>query len=120
DAFDQLVRFTRVGIEWMAVEQARRDERERSRSRSRAAADNASVAATVFVSAERVKAALAKGDSRAASDELDLLVEAVKIREEDQLSKVAVLRVLASAGGMVVVFIHEMRAALDGLRRLAR
>jgi signal transduction histidine kinase len=69
-----------------------------------------------------LRSILTKLDTRETADvaaELDQIAQAIQAHEEKELDKVAVLRILASAGTMILVFVHQMRAALDGLRRIS-
>lgn len=50
---------------------------------------------------------------------LESLTETVASREAEHISKLAMLRVLASVGTMVVVFLHEIGIAISNIRRLA-
>ncbi|MCI0581652.1 MAG: sensor histidine kinase [Chloroflexi bacterium] len=67
---------------------------------------------------DRLRAIGPSRETRQISALLTQLQGYVREREERELDKVAVLRILASAGTMVLIFVHQMRGVLDGLRRV--
>jgi signal transduction histidine kinase len=122
DAFADLKRLVRLGIDWMVVERARQDASQRKR-REGSQVDRESLLGSV----SRLTAGIRRDLTKAAPDLLmrfddatEALVDEIRKYDVAQQEKTAALRVLASAGTVVVVFVHQMRAALDGLRRIVR
>lgn len=120
EAFMELTRFARVGIEWMVVQRAQVELRSSvgrlSRSRSSLPPDQV---VSQGVSALRDHAS-SMSASRASifNADLDEFQRSVAEAQSVQLEKVRVLRVLAAAGTMWLIFVHQLRGALDTLRRL--
>jgi signal transduction histidine kinase len=122
DAYRQLVHFVRLGIDWMVLERARQDTARRkaeeafTRTSVKAPTASDAVADTVSQIEERLRNLPASRDTRQISALLDRMQDAVVKTERRDLDKIGLLRILASAGTMVVIFVHQMRAVLDGLR----
>lgn len=119
-ALDELQRFVRVGIDWMVIERARLDQRQK---KPRPKGPVSSVGATVSASVNALKQDLKTygvSDDSALGSRLDELRDAALDAEKAQSEKVRVLRILASTGTMLLVFTHQIRATLDGLRGAIR
>jgi signal transduction histidine kinase len=114
EAFIQLKRFVRLGIDWMTVEYARSkaEEDRRARKKSVDPLHKLHVVRDEIESNEKLES-----ESKARILQvLDLAEADWKSYEEEQISELSMIRVLASVGTMVVVFDHELRASIDALR----
>jgi len=114
--YDQLRRFVRLGIEFMVVARAQLDARPRKSSRR---ASRISVARALSRGIAKAQSELEKipiQHRSGISDALATLEDEVHDADKDSVNKAVALRVLASAGAMVLMFDHQLRTALDGLR----
>jgi signal transduction histidine kinase len=123
EAFRQLVAFVRLGIDWMVLERTSFEAGEAGRGRQpRSRAERMTASDLVARTSQDITELLRPlGPSRETRRINALLVQLhgyVRAREERELDKIAVLRILASAGTMVLIFVHQMRGVLDGLRRV--
>lgn len=123
DAFRQLVAFVRLGIDWMVIErtsyeasQTTGGRQPRGRTERMTASDLVSRTASDIE--DRLKGLGRSRETKQVSALLVQLQSQVREREQRELEKVAVLRILASAGTMILIFVHQMRGVLDGLRRV--
>jgi signal transduction histidine kinase len=115
DAFREVRKFVRLGINWMTVQYARLGVKPR---------DGATASARSSSPLEHLEQL---HDEIAAATELETsarqrmlqvlsLARADYEREQnEQISELAMLRILASVGTMVVIFDHELRALVDSL-----
>jgi signal transduction histidine kinase len=121
ETFDDLVRFVRLGIDWMTIQRSRiesatstRSSQQKSSRKEPTAYDLVSQVSTTVK--QRLKGGVSSKEARDLIRELDDLTAAVRISTTSQLHKVAMLRILASAGTTVITFVHELRLIIDGLR----
>jgi signal transduction histidine kinase len=123
-AYEAVVSFARLGIDWMVIERARFEASRPQVRRPVGRADQRSasevVAQTTSDIEERLRSLGSSRETRQISALLAVMKTQVQARERRELDKVSVLRILASAGTMVLIFVHQMRSVLDGLRRVAR
>jgi signal transduction histidine kinase len=127
EAFRALQTFLRLGVDWMVVARAREDAALLKRRASRvidSAEQPTDSTSVVRESIARLRESFSAIQDRQLvtrmTGELVRLEVAIDAEATAGLDKIAVLRILASAGTMVVIFIHQMRAVLDGIRRIAR
>lgn len=148
DAFVQMRRLVRLGIDWMVLqdqqhqldqqraEQQRRREQETEQAKDRhsdqparevsaTAEDDKPVQTTstvVKVAVELVKEELGRLSTPEKTtpivQQLEEMQRQVEEREAEQIDKVSMVRVLASAGTAIAIFIHQIRAVIDGFHRL--
>lgn len=114
EAFAQLKKFVRLGIDWMTVEYAR-SKAEEDRSARKKSGDPWHKLHLVREEIDSNEKLESESKARILQI-LDLAEADWKSYEEDQISELSMIRVLASAGTMVVVFDHELRASIDALR----
>jgi hypothetical protein len=114
DAFRDLVKFVRLGIDWMTVEYARSKADEQRRSASQETPDP-------FQHFRAVRAEVEESDDiehdrkTRILQALDLAESDWRAKEAEQISELSMLRVLASMGTTVVIFDHEIRALVDAI-----
>ena len=119
DAFEALRKFVRLGINWMTVMHARAVA-EKTQKRERTI-DSPVVLLTQ--AREKVAETTEEITSEKRAEILqaiDLAKAAIEQEHEEHISELSMLRVLASAGTMVVVFEHELLGVLEGLRESHR
>jgi signal transduction histidine kinase len=149
EAFFQLRRFVRLGIDWVTVQRAERTLQARRAAEAAVAARREAAHHTPPdqdqqgsggpdqndpgeppTSSEALQLALGQvlnelkslrpsGEIGHLETAFNKLLVAVEAAESDHIGKVAMLRVLASAGTMVLLFIHQIRGIFGGLRGLA-
>jgi signal transduction histidine kinase len=119
DAFGELKRFARLGIDWMTIKYARATEKDRQRHREK------KPEADVAQSLARVRALVSETPERLEPEKraqilqsVALAEKAAKAREEMRISELSMLRILASAGAMVMIFDHTLRAMIDELNQI--
>jgi signal transduction histidine kinase len=117
-AFKELRTFVRLGINWMTVEYAAYLAEQRKKT--------AKPTPEELLGKARDKFAQTIGDSALGDEEraevlqaFDLAMHAVQTRQDELISELSMLRVLASTGTMIAVFEHQLLASLSGLRELA-
>lgn len=125
NAFQSLSAFVQLGIQWMIIERASFESvRARAQKPVSLSSGRQTVSALVADVAvqieERLRRLGANRDTRAISGLVSDLEARVKTRERADLDKVAVMRILASAGTMVMIFTHQMRGLLNGLKRVVQ
>lgn len=119
EAFYDLIEFVRTGIYWLTVEYARVNTRSREDKN-----EQAEQAKQVSETIERIEEAVKNRPeiNEDVREEVLHLVgqarEAVREREQEQISELSLLRILASAGTMIVLFAHQLRGLVDGLERI--
>jgi signal transduction histidine kinase len=115
EAFTQLKAFVRLGIEWMTVQHARLVSRGKRPKRKEPALNAIEKAeATVEKRREQIGAEAAAEITQS----LKLAREAFAQREDDQISEIAMLRVLATTGTLIVTFQHELLLMVDDLKEI--
>lgn len=119
EAFAELKKFVRLGIDWMTIQYARATAKDRKRREKEKAP------ASVVESLAEVRELISE-----ASDELEptrraQILQAItlaeteaKSQEEERISELSMLRILASAGTMVLIFDHTLRALIGGLKQI--
>ncbi len=117
-AFNELRAFVRLGINWMTVEYAAHLAEQRKTATRPKPEELLEKARSKFV--ETIgDSALADGDRAEVVQAFDLAMHAVQSRQDELISELSMLRVLASTGTMIAVFEHQLMASLSGLRELA-
>ena len=114
DAFGQLVKFARLGIDWMTVEYARSKAEEAERSAMQAAPNPFQHFQAVRSEVEE-SGDIEQDRKTRILQALDLAENDWKAKEAEQISELSMLRVLASMGTTIVIFDHELRALIDAL-----
>jgi signal transduction histidine kinase len=118
-AFNQLRHFVRLGIDWMTVQYAARMAAAREAARNPEPEELLQRARTKFV--ETIEhSALADEERTEVVQAFDLAMHAIQARQEELISELSMLRVLASTGTMIAVFEHQLMASLSGLNDLAK
>ena len=114
EAFDELRSFVRLGIDWLTVEYARyvQDRKEKERPEENAPLHQ------LMLARERIEKApeLSRETKTEVLQALTLATRGIEAKEQEQISELSMIRVLASVGTMVVIFDHELRATIDALR----
>jgi len=117
-AFNELRAFVRLGINWMTVEYAAYLADQRKKAAKPKPEELLEKARSKFV--ETIgDSALADEDRAEVVQAFDLAMHAVQSRQDELISELSMLRVLASTGTMIAVFEHQLMASLSGLRELA-
>ncbi len=123
-SLEQLRQFVRLGIDWMTVERHRLESRVKSGQEPANYMDRESPVAFVNRAVTEVRKALEECPSPRATETINQVLNEVQSfvesSTEEQMSKINMLRVLASVGTMVVVFVHQIRGIIDGFRESAR
>jgi signal transduction histidine kinase len=113
DAFSHLRSWVRLGIEWMTVKYA-----EWMSKSKRKEVRKESPIAQLKVAAESVRHNEEKIGSEATAEilqSLRLAEEAFEQREDERISEISMLRVLATTGTLVLTFQHELGLMVDEL-----
>jgi signal transduction histidine kinase len=117
EAFRELKEFVRLGIDWLTVLHARRvEERTRTRDKSQPLAKPAKLVASARERLERSDSPIGRQERVQIIQALKLAEATFAIKEEEHISELSMLRVLASTGTMIVVFDHQLLGILNGLR----
>ena len=122
EASQGLKKFVRDGINWMTIRYARDTAKYRASRRPSTGAPAASLTAALQVVRDGLVNAvgLSQGSRNALEAALQQL-EAVALQEqEERISELSMLRVLASAGTTVVLFDHMLRAMAAQLAELSK
>jgi hypothetical protein len=113
-AFDDVRRFVRLGINWLTVQYARLGVKQRVRSSN-------AVVSSPLTHLEQLQNEIA-GASDLEEAARQRMLQALALARADyereqneQISELSMLRILASVGTMVVIFDHELRALVDSL-----
>lgn len=120
EAFAELKRFVRLGIDWMTIQYARvtaKDRERRARRKAPAVSATESLA-TVRKLISEASDQLEPGTQAQVLQAVTLAETAVKSQEEERISELSMLRILASAGTMVLIFNHTLRALISGLGQI--
>ena len=119
DAFQQLQRFVRKGIDWLTVMYARHTEERRREDREARQGELQSPRALLSRAQQLIQELgedTAPEHRKEAGQAIGLAIEAIKEQEADQIGELQMLRVLASTGTMIVVFDHQLIGILNRLR----
>lgn len=112
-AFQELTQFVRLGIEWMTVQYARFAPETRGEPpRKENPLKPLEIARGKIVKKEDV---LGREATSEILQSLDLARQAFENREEDRISEISMLRVLATTGTMISVFEHELSTMIRAL-----
>lgn len=117
-AFNELRAFVRLGINWMTVEYAAYLAEQRKKTSKPKPQELLEKARSNFVDTIR-ESGLADEERTEVVQAFDLAMHAVQARQDELISELSMLRVLASTGTMIAVFEHQLMASLSGLRELA-
>lgn len=118
-AFEELKKFVRLGIEWLAVQYARRsvvrrDKRRAQRRVQRQSPQQLLEATKISLLALGDKVGVEK--TREVLHLLDAASEAMAEQEQERIGEIQMLRVLASTGTMISIIDHQLLEVLTGLR----
>ena len=117
EAFNELKKFVRFGVNWMTVMHAKRvAERGKNRFAQQPREKPAQLVARAIEQVEKAPASLPKEDKSEILQVLRLAEESLEKREEEHITELSMLRVLASTGTMIVVFEHQLLGVLSGLK----
>jgi signal transduction histidine kinase len=115
DAFEAMRSFVRLGIDWMTVLYARDTVRQREARRL----ERDSPVILLEKAQQKIADTFEGVDpSRKAQivQAIELAKESIAQQDEEHISELSMLRVLASTGTMIVVFDHQLMGVLEGLR----
>lgn len=115
DAFIELKGFVRLGVDWQTLMRHRLELQERG------SAPSGQPSQPLVRSMDSLRAevrSLPVHHQAKLVAAVDALENALRETQEERIGQLQMLRVLASAGTMVVVFSHEVRALVDGFRDL--
>ncbi len=117
EAFRDLKDFVRLGIDWMAVLHARRVvDKAKRREEAAPFAKPTKLVSKAKESIENISDLIGKQESKQIIQVLELAEAEFESREEEHISELSMLRVLASTGTMIVVFDHQLVGILNGLK----
>jgi signal transduction histidine kinase len=119
EAFQELWRFVRMGIDWLTVQYARRSvERRAMRSAQRRVKRQSptQLLETTKMSLTTLGEKIGVEKTREVLHLLDTASEAIAEQEQERIGELQMLRVLASTGTMVSVIDHQLLEVLNGLR----
>lgn len=119
DALRSLRDFVRLGIDWMTVQRDFLDLSQRRLQQTSPRSRLEFVRDAVQNLKDEVRKVAPTEDGRSIAKALDEVQDALETEIRDHITKVAMLRVLASAGTMVAILQHEIMALIDGLRGIA-
>lgn len=120
EAFEELKKLVRLGIDWMTIQYARVTAKDRER-RAKEKAPGVSVDESLATVRELISKAsdqLESGTRAQVLQAITLAEAAVKSEEEERISELSMLRILASAGTMVLTLEHTLRALISGLEQI--
>ncbi len=116
--FDELRKFVRTGINYLTVAYARETAAHRREAKGRR--DRPQDAAALLESAKQNLVAASKtmpGELRVqVLQAIDLARQTIQTQQQELITELSMLRVLASTGTMLVVFEHQLLGTLNGLR----
>jgi hypothetical protein len=115
EAFESLQSFVRLGIDWMTVQYARYGKTERIKAQTAAATDPYAQLKAVRKRVEESQD-LERQMKTQILQAIDLAQVAFSSREEERISELSMIRVLATVGTSVIIFDHELRAVIDALK----
>jgi signal transduction histidine kinase len=117
ETFHQLRRFVQLGIYWMTIQYARITESER---REQAKAKEPSIPTIIEETQNKVRIAaeIPPEYKREILTLLDYAKERAQAVEEEHISELSMLRIMSSAGAMVSMMNHQLRAVVDGIRAI--
>ncbi|NVM57440.1 MAG: hypothetical protein HWN51_04910, partial [Desulfobacterales bacterium] len=117
EAFYQLRRFVQLGIYWMTIQYARVTAEERA---ARKKIRRPSVLEIIDQAQDVVRASeeLVPESQQEILHILDYAKESAQAEEEEHISELSMLRVLASAGTAITMINHQLRAVVDGIRAI--
>lgn len=110
-AFDELRRYVRLGIEWMTLQYARFG----AETRGEARADPLRPLETARDKVLKKKEDLGPEATAEIVQALDLARRAFEDRENERISEISMLRVLATTGTLISVFEHELSNMIAAL-----
>lgn len=117
-AFEELVKFVRLGVDWMTVLHARKvAEKVRAREEAQPMAKPVQLVGSAIERLEKATTPIGKEERTQVVQLLKLARETAAKKEEEHISELSMLRVLASTGTMIVVFDHQLMGILNGLRQ---
>ena len=120
EAFAELKKFVRLGIDWMTIQYARitaKDREQRAGGKAPVVSTSESLA-SVRELISRASDQLEPATQAQVLQAIDLAETAVRTQEEERIGELSMLRVLASAGTMVLIFDHTLRALIGGLGQI--
>jgi len=117
EAFYQLRHFVQLGIYWMTIQYARVTAEERA---ARKKIRRPSVPEIIDQAQDVIRASeeLVPESQREILHVLDYAKERAQAEEEEHISELAMLRVLATTGTMINMMNHQLRAVVDGIRAI--
>ena len=114
DVFEEMKHFVRLGIDWMTIQRRNYEERQKPVTPPES---RRPIAEIVEGATKQIESTLTGKVSRLDLAEVSRVLEdvrtAVRASDEEHVSKIAMLRTLASAGTMVLIFTHQIRAVID-------
>lgn len=117
EAFLQLRSFVRLGIDWMTVSYAREFAVSReAATEKRRARDPVALLTQARETFKQAAQDMAPEQRAQILQAIELARETIEEQQEEIISELSMLRVLASTGTMIVVFEHQLLGTLTGLR----
>ena len=113
-AFDELRSFVRLGIEWMTLKYAQWVAKQKATKRVQLSPIAALDA--VEASIQRSKGRIGPEASAEILQSMKLARDAFEQREDDRISEISMLRVLATTGTLMLTFQHELVLMVDDLK----
>jgi signal transduction histidine kinase len=120
DGFRELRQFVRSGIDYLTVAYAREYEAKRKAAKEQREDDAAALIMRARHHFVVASASMAPEQRSQVLQAIDLARDAVAAQQEEFISELSMLRVLASTGTMLVVFEHQLLGTLNGLRESHR
>jgi signal transduction histidine kinase len=116
-AFEQLRSFVRLGIDWMTVSYAREFAASReNQGGNRERNDPVSLLTKAKAAFSAASGDMAPEQRAQVLQTIELARQTVAEQQEELISELSMLRVLASTGTMIVVFQHQLLGTLAALR----
>lgn len=116
EAFRELRRVVRLGIDWMTVCYAREFASSRQ-AKKRSQNDPLNLLARARKQFQAAAQDMPSEQRSQILQAIDLATRTVEEQQEELIGELAMLRILASTGTMIVVFEHQLAGTLQGLRR---
>jgi len=108
-AFNELVKFVRLGINWMTIKYAAYRFREkRDKKESEKKADATTILESIGKEVEEHREDLGEETTNTLLQYVDYAREDIAQQHEESITTIQMLRVLASTGTMITVFNHEL------------
>ncbi|NVM55287.1 MAG: sensor histidine kinase [Candidatus Helarchaeota archaeon] len=118
-AFDELQQFVRTGIDWMTIKYAAHKAQIKKEQESEKKTDPITTLTTIEKIVDKQRDILGEETTNVIQQYIHLAKEDVIKQQEESITHISMLRVLASTGTMITVFNHELSVIHRRLMEIA-